>query len=132
MIIDRERQVFYTWKKDKMYVSRYNQLDVVNISNILYLRVYGVNESNNLKSYFFAPRINNFIDPITNKSYFLTFISKYLLQGRESVSSVDFKRWLPLFLGRKREKPTDWEYQMATILTELDRLGPPDILESDL
>ncbi|WP_046335763.1 hypothetical protein [Xenorhabdus bovienii] len=52
-------------------------------------------------------------------------MSKYLLQGKEAVSSVDFKRQERLPWFRKQIKPADWETQITAIVAELDRLGPP-------
>ncbi|MBD2784792.1 hypothetical protein ID858_10915, partial [Xenorhabdus sp. DI] len=71
------------------------------------------------------PRIPNLIDNIISKKYLLAFVVKYLMQGKESVSSVDFKRHSSIFFSRKNSKPTDWETQVTAILAELDRLGPP-------
>ncbi|MCC8366871.1 hypothetical protein J8V57_11335 [Xenorhabdus sp. PB61.4] len=124
-VIDREKQLFYTWRKGIMYVARYSQVDVVNIHNIMYLRVYGFDKKNKLRIYSFAPRIPNLIDDVISKKYLLAFMAKYLIQGKESVSSVDFKRQSSIFTLCKNSKPTDWEQQISAILAELDRLGPP-------
>ncbi|MBD1228682.1 hypothetical protein [Xenorhabdus griffiniae] len=58
-------------------------------------------------------------------------MSKYLLQGKDAVSSVDFKRRDRLPWLRKQVKPTDWEQQISAILAELDRSGVPDITLSE-
>ncbi|MDC9614603.1 hypothetical protein PSI19_12140 [Xenorhabdus khoisanae] len=123
-IIDHERQLFYTWKKGKVYVSRYKELDVAFTNNILHFKCYGLNEKNGLTYQFFIPYFSLF-NSDEDKMYILTFMSKYLLQGKEAVSSVDFKRQERLPWFRKQRKPTDWEQQISAILAELDRLGPP-------
>ncbi|CDH20488.1 conserved hypothetical protein [Xenorhabdus bovienii str. kraussei Quebec] len=125
LVIDRKKQLFYTWRKGRMYVARYSQVDVVNLYDVLYLRVYGFDKNNKLMIYAFEPRIPNLIDDIISKKYLLAFVAKYLIQGKESVSSVDFKRQLSIFSLCKNPKPTDWETQITAILAELDRLGPP-------
>ncbi|WP_145956963.1 hypothetical protein, partial [Xenorhabdus miraniensis] len=40
LVIDREKQLFYTWRKGRMYVARYSQVDVVNLYDVLYFRAY--------------------------------------------------------------------------------------------
>ncbi|PHM44502.1 hypothetical protein Xmir_04392 [Xenorhabdus miraniensis] len=108
-----------------MYVARYSQVDVVNLYDVLYFRAYGFDKNNKLMIYDFEPRIPNLIDDIISKKYLLAFMAKYLIQGKESVSSVDFKRQSSIFSLRKNSKPADWEQQISAILAELDRLGPP-------
>ncbi|MDC9622294.1 hypothetical protein PSI22_11780 [Xenorhabdus sp. XENO-7] len=123
-IIDHERQLFYTWKKGKVYVSRYKELGVAFANNILHFKCYGLNEKNELTYQFFIPYLSLF-NSDEDKVYIFAFMSKYLLQGKEAVSSVDFKRQERLPWFRKQIKPTDWETQITAILAELDRLGPP-------
>ncbi|MBC8951848.1 hypothetical protein [Xenorhabdus sp. PB62.4] len=125
LVIDREKQLFYTWRKGRMYVARYSQVDVVNLYDVLYLRVYGFDKNNKLMIYAFEPRIPNLIDDIISKKYLLAFMAKYLIQGKESVSLVNFKRQSSIFPSRKNPKPANWETQITAILAELDRLGPP-------
>ncbi|MDE1475636.1 hypothetical protein [Xenorhabdus bovienii] len=123
-IIDHERRLFYTWKKGKVYVSRYKELGVAFANNILHFKCYGLNEKNELTYQFFIPYLSLF-NSDEDKIYILAFMSKYLLQGKEAVSSVDFKRQDRLPWFRKQIKPTDLETQITAILAELDRLGPP-------
>ncbi|CBJ79707.1 hypothetical protein XBJ1_0563 [Xenorhabdus bovienii SS-2004] len=123
-IIDHERQLFYTWKKGKVYVSRYKELGVAFANNILHFKCYGLNEKNELTYQFFIPYLSLF-NSDEDKIYILAFMSKYLLQGKEAVSSVDFKRQEQLPWFRKQIKPADWETQITAILAELDRFWPP-------
>ncbi|MDC9587819.1 hypothetical protein PSI23_00420 [Xenorhabdus sp. XENO-10] len=125
LVIDREKQLFYTWRKGRMYVARYSQVDVVHLYDVLYLRVYGFDKNNKLIIYAFEPRIPNLIDDIISKKYLLAFMAKYLIQGKESISSVDFERRPLIFPLCKNPKPADWETQITAILAELDRFGPP-------
>ncbi|WP_145956950.1 hypothetical protein, partial [Xenorhabdus miraniensis] len=105
LVIDREKQLFYTWRKGRMYVARYSQVDVVNLYDVLYFRAYGFDKNNKLMIYDFEPRIPNLIDDIISKKYLLAFMAKYLIQGKESVSSVDFERQSSIFSLRKNSKP---------------------------
>ncbi|PHM61632.1 hypothetical protein [Xenorhabdus ishibashii] len=134
-VIDREKQIFYTWTKGKMYVARYTQLEAVHYKNILLLRTYGFDENNNLFIHTFRPRIPNIHNSWIGKAYLLTFMAKYLIQGKEAVSSVDFQRqrtlFASLFILRQEPKPTDWESQIEDILLELDKIMPPDISQED-
>ncbi|OTA17964.1 hypothetical protein Xvie_00642 [Xenorhabdus vietnamensis] len=134
-VIDREKQIFYTWAKGKMYVARYTQLEAVHYKNILLLRTYGFDENNNLFIHTFRPRIPNIHSSWIGKAYLLTFMAKYLIQGKEVVSSVDFQRqrtlFASLFILRQEPKPTDWESQIEDILAELDKIMPPDTLQNE-
>ncbi|WP_243465113.1 hypothetical protein [Photorhabdus temperata] len=51
---------------------------------------------------------------------------KFLLNGKEAVSKVDYKRRGPLIWWSKDKRPADLDAQIPLILAELDRLGPPD------
>ncbi|PHM48523.1 hypothetical protein [Xenorhabdus miraniensis] len=130
-VIDREKKIFYTWAKGKMYIARYTQLEAVHYKNVLLLRTYGFDENNNLLIHTFRPRIPNIHNERIGKAYLLTFIAKYLIQGKEAVSSVDFQRqrtlFASLFILRQEPKPTDWESQIEDILVELDKIMPPNI-----
>ncbi|OTA21353.1 hypothetical protein Xbed_00582 [Xenorhabdus beddingii] len=125
LVIDREKQLFYSWRRGKMYVARYSQVDIVNLHDILYLRVYGFDKNNKLMIYDFELEIPHLPDDIVSKKYLLAFMAKYLIKGKGSVSSVDFERRPHLFPLCKNPKPADWEAQITAILAELDRLGPP-------
>ncbi|WP_340619000.1 hypothetical protein [Xenorhabdus entomophaga] len=125
LVIDRKKQLFYTWRNGKMYVARYSQVNAIHLYDILYLRVYGLNESNKLVIYAFEPETPYLPNDIISKKYLLAFMAKYLIQGKKSVSSVDFERRPLIFPLRKNPKPADWETQITAILAELDRLGPP-------
>ncbi|MCP9268619.1 hypothetical protein M5U04_11060 [Xenorhabdus sp. XENO-1] len=65
----------------------------------------------------------------------MTFIAKYLIQGKETVSSVDFQRqrtlFSSLFVLRQEPKPTDWESQIEDILVKLDKIMPPNVSQAE-
>ncbi|OTA21347.1 hypothetical protein Xbed_00576 [Xenorhabdus beddingii] len=126
-IIDRKKKIFYSWRKGRVYVSRYSELGIINKNNIIRFEVYGLNKENKLMSCFFVPSIS-MLNSIEYNNFMLKFMSKYLLQGKESVSSVDFKRREILPWLRKDLRPEDWESQISAILAELDRLGPPGMM----
>ncbi|MCT8345490.1 hypothetical protein LG003_22325 [Photorhabdus kleinii] len=130
LIIDRERQIFYTWYKGKAYAARYPQLGMVEKTNILYLKVYGLDENNNLIGRGFIPNITSYtfaaLSSGNDKGLAVAFMVKFLLNGKEAVSKVDYKRREPLIWWSKDKRPADLEAQIPLILAELDRLGPPD------
>ncbi|MBD2783999.1 hypothetical protein ID858_05060 [Xenorhabdus sp. DI] len=130
-VIDREKKIFYTWAKGNMYVARYTQLEAVHYKNVLLLRTYSFDEDNNLLIHNFSPRIPNIHSFYIGKAYLLTFMAKYLIQGKSAVSSVNFQRQRMLisllFTLRQEPKPTDWESQIEEILVELDKIMPPEI-----
>ncbi|MBS9441561.1 hypothetical protein [Photorhabdus heterorhabditis] len=130
LIIDRERQIFYTWYKGKAYTARYPQLGMLEKTNILYLKVYGLDENNNLIERVFIPNVSSytfaFLSSGNDKALAVAFMVKFLLNGKEAVSKVDYKRRGPLIWWSKDKRPADLDEQIPLILAELDRLGPPD------
>ncbi|WP_099124435.1 hypothetical protein [Xenorhabdus stockiae] len=117
-----------------MYVARYEEIGIIHSSNILYLKLYGLDESNNLISHIFVPSVSMLsfaqMSSESEKLYMLKFISMYLLKGKSSVSSVDFKKQASLLWQRKNPKPINWEFQSKNILAELDKFGPLGVLVS--
>ncbi|MBS9436101.1 hypothetical protein EAE91_02575 [Photorhabdus noenieputensis] len=130
LIIDRERQIFYTWYKGKAYAARYPQVGMAEKTNILFLKVYGLDENNQLIGRGFIPNVSSysfaFLSSGNDKGLALAFMVKFLLNGKEAVSKVDYKRREPLIWWSKDKRPADLEAQIPLILAELDRLGPPD------
>ncbi|QXF35798.1 hypothetical protein CE143_23345 [Photorhabdus luminescens] len=130
LIIDRDRQIFYTWYKGKAYAARYPQVGMAEKTNILFLKVYGLDENNNLVGRGFIPNVSSytfaFLSSGNDKALAVAFMVKFLLNGKEAVSKVDYKRREPLIWWSKDKRPTDLEVQIPLILAELDRLGPPD------
>ncbi|MBD2779526.1 hypothetical protein [Xenorhabdus szentirmaii] len=130
-IIDRKRQIFYTWHKGKVYAANYSQLEVYNSAGNLGLKTCGYDKNNNLISYFYSPKFPGFFDKRVGKDYLLAFVAKYFLQGKGAVSSVDYKRRKPFFRLREEPKPVDWELQVEKILAEVERLRSHNISVSD-
>ncbi|MCC8457582.1 hypothetical protein [Photorhabdus aegyptia] len=130
LIIDRERQIFYTWYKGKVYAARYPQVGMAEKTNILFLKVYGLDENNQLIGRGFIPNVSSysfaFLSSGNDKGLAVAFMVKFLLNGKEAVSKVDYKRREPLIWWSKDKRPADLEAQIPLILAELDRLGPPD------
>ncbi|MBS9430919.1 hypothetical protein, partial [Photorhabdus akhurstii] len=129
LIIDRDRQIFYTWYKGKAYAARYPQVGMAEKTNILFLKVYGLDENNNLVGRGFIPNVSSysfaFLSSGNDKALAVAFMVKFLLNGKEAVSKVDYKRREPLIWWSKDKRPADLEAQIPLILAELDRLGPP-------
>ncbi|PQQ28295.1 hypothetical protein [Photorhabdus hindustanensis] len=130
LIIDREQQIFYTWYKGKAYAARYPQVGMAEKTNIMFLKVYGLDENNQLIGRGFIPNVSSysfaFLSSGNDKGLALAFMVKFLLNGKEAVSKVDYKRREPLIWWSKDKRPADLEAQIPLILAELDRLGPPD------
>ncbi|MBS9436094.1 hypothetical protein EAE91_02540 [Photorhabdus noenieputensis] len=130
LIIDRERQIFYTWYKGKAYAARYPQVGMGEKTNIFYLKVYGLDENNQLIGRGFIPNVSSysfaFLSSGNDKALAVAFMVKFLLNGKEAVSKVDYKRREPLIWWSKDKRPADLDAQIPLILAELDRLGPPD------
>ncbi|KGM27944.1 hypothetical protein KS18_11070 [Photorhabdus luminescens] len=130
LIIDRKRQIFYTWYKGKAYAARYPQVGMAEKTNIMFLKVYGLDENNQLIGRGFIPNVSSysfaFLSSGNDKGLALAFMVKFLLNGKEAVSKVDYKRHEPLIWWSKDKRPADLDAQIPLILAELDRLGPPD------
>ncbi|EQB97885.1 hypothetical protein QPK14_07665 [Photorhabdus temperata subsp. temperata] len=99
-------------------------------SNILYLKVYGLDENNQLIGRGFIPNVSSYTFALlssgNDKALAVAFMVKFLLNGKEAVSKVDYKRRGPLIWWSKDKRPADLDAQIPLILAELDRPGPPD------
>ncbi|MBS9430921.1 hypothetical protein [Photorhabdus akhurstii] len=130
LIIDREQQIFYTWYKGKAYAARYPQVGMGEKTNIFFLKVYGLDENNQLIGRGFIPNVSSysfaFLSSGNDKALAVAFMVKFLLNGKEAVSKVDYKRRGSLIWWSKDKRPADLDAQIPLILAELDRLGPPD------
>ncbi|KGM27943.1 hypothetical protein KS18_11065 [Photorhabdus luminescens] len=109
LIIDRDRQIFYTWYKGKAYAARYPQVGMAEKTNILFLKVYGLDENNNLVGRGFIPNVSSytfaFLSSGNDKALAVAFMVKFLLNGKEAVSKVDYKRREPLIWWSKDKRP---------------------------
>ncbi|MCW7547292.1 hypothetical protein OO184_04870 [Photorhabdus sp. APURE] len=88
LIIDRERQIFYTWYKGKAYAARYPQVGMAEKTNIFFLKVYGLDENNNLIGRGFIPNVSSysfaFLSSGNDKALAVAFMVKFLLKGKEA------------------------------------------------
>ncbi|PHM64359.1 hypothetical protein Xsto_03116 [Xenorhabdus stockiae] len=130
IFIDRERQLFFSWYKGKVYAARYsqvgvsNQTDPMKIIHLMGLAMYTLDENNTLARRAFQMCLS--YDSILGFNTKLrqdeahAFIIKYLIQGKDAVAATDYKRFPALFLF-KDKKPADFNEQLEHILAELDK-----------
>ncbi|WP_340616205.1 hypothetical protein [Xenorhabdus entomophaga] len=128
--IDRDRQLFFSWHKGKVYAARYsqagisNQTDPMKIVHLMGLALYTLDDNNTLARRAFQMCLSygslwGFNTKLRQDEAH-AFIVKYLVLGKDAVAATDYKRFPALFLF-KDKKPTDFEEQLERILTELDQ-----------
>ncbi|WP_340609812.1 hypothetical protein [Xenorhabdus bharatensis] len=130
IFIDRERQLFFSWYKGKVYAARYsqvgvsNQTDPMKIIHLMGLAMYTLDENNTLTRRAFQMCLSygsilGFNTKLRQDEAH-AFIVKYLIQGKDAVAATDYKRFPALFLF-KDKKPADFNEQLEHILAELDK-----------
>ncbi|MDC9614673.1 hypothetical protein PSI19_12515 [Xenorhabdus khoisanae] len=140
LFIDRDRQLFFSWHKGKVYAARYsqvgisNQTDPMKIVHLMGLALYTLDDNNTLARRAFQMCLSygslwGFNTKLRQDEAH-AFIVKYLVQGKDAVAATDYKRFPALFLF-KDKKPTDFEEQLERILTELDQRDSEKINNTD-
>ncbi|PHM59841.1 hypothetical protein [Xenorhabdus sp. KK7.4] len=135
IFIDRERQLFFSWYKGKVYAARYsqvgvsNQTDPMKIIHLMGLAMYTLDENNTLARRAFQMCLSygsilGFNTKLRQDEAH-AFIVKYLIQGKDAVAATDYKRFPALFLF-KDKKPADFNEQLEHILAELDKRDAKD------
>ncbi|WP_426575776.1 hypothetical protein ACP179_13655 [Xenorhabdus stockiae] len=135
IFIDRERQLFFSWYKGKVYAARYsqvgvsNQTDPMKIIHLMGLAMYTLDENNTLARRAFQMCLSygsilGFNTKLRQDEAY-AFIVKYLIQGKDAVAATDYKRFPALFLF-KDKKPADFNEQLEHILAELDKRDARD------
>ncbi|MEQ1963935.1 hypothetical protein ABLB69_12345 [Xenorhabdus khoisanae] len=140
LFIDRNRQLFFSWHKGKVYAARYsqvgisNQTDPMKIVHLMGLALYTLDDNNTLARRAFQMCLSygslwGFNTKLRQDEAH-AFIVKYLVLGKDAVAATDYKRFPALFLF-KDKKPTDFEEQLERILTELDQRDSEKINNTD-
>jgi hypothetical protein len=129
IFIDRNRQLFFSWFKGKVYAAHYSQAGISyqagpgKITQIMGLAMYTLNSDNILthRSFQLCLTYLSFwgFNSKLQQDEAHAFIVKYLIQGKDAVAATDYKRFPALFLF-KDKKPADFDQQMAKILSALD------------
>ncbi|PHM50797.1 hypothetical protein [Xenorhabdus miraniensis] len=130
LFIDRNRQLFFSWYKGKVYAARYsqvgisNQTDPMKIVHLMGLALYTLDDNNTLARRAFQMCLSygslwGFNTKLRQDEAH-AFIVKYLVQGKDAVAATDYKRFPALFL-RKDKKPADFDDQLEHILAALDK-----------
>ncbi|MEQ1963934.1 hypothetical protein ABLB69_12340 [Xenorhabdus khoisanae] len=130
LFIDRNRQLFFSWYKGKVYAARYSQVGISNqtepmkIVHLMGLALYTLDDNNTLARRVFQMFLSygslwGFNTKLRQDEAH-AFIVKYLVQGKDSVAATDYKRFPALFL-LKDKKPTDFDQQLERILAALDK-----------
>ncbi|CDH22272.1 hypothetical protein [Xenorhabdus bovienii] len=130
LFIDREKQLFFSWYKGKVYAARYSQVGVsylagpAKIVQLMGLAMYTLDGDNALARRAFQMCLSYGsiwgFNTKFRQDEAHTFIVKYLLQGKDAVAATDYKRFPALFL-RRDKKPADFDEQLEHILAALDK-----------
>ncbi|PHM37307.1 hypothetical protein [Xenorhabdus innexi] len=130
IFIDRNRQLFFSWYKGKVYAARYSQVGISyqagpgKITQVMGLAMYTLNNDNSLiyKPFQLCLAYLSFwgFNSKLQQDEAHAFIIKYLIKGKDAVAATDYKRFPALFLF-KDKKPVNFDEQMERILMELDK-----------
>ncbi|KMJ45003.1 hypothetical protein AB204_11335 [Xenorhabdus khoisanae] len=126
IVIDRQRKLIYSWRWAQVYAAYYPQVKISGQAEPSGLTLYGVTHRKERVSHNF--RLHNAdisLFGLKNKvaqTDIHAFIVKYLIEGKQAVSEIDFKRGSSL-LWRTRNRPFDFDKQLASVLEELKKLN---------
>ncbi|MCG3471116.1 hypothetical protein L7750_12135 [Xenorhabdus bovienii] len=126
IVIDRHRRLIYSWRWAQIYAAYYPQVKISGQAEPSGLTLYGVTPRKELTSHDFRLHDADIsLWGVKNKvtqTDIHAFIVKYLIEGKQAVSEIDFKLGRSL-LWRTRSRPFDFDKQLASVLEALEKLN---------
>nr|ELR5111004.1 hypothetical protein [Providencia stuartii] len=135
LVLDRKRNLLYTWENKKVYVARYEDAGYVAPSNNLFIKLFTFNtDKNRLDTILFQPNASVHSSLFLSEEYennaFISFINAYMQKGREAITDHDFESEPLKFYFGSYEPPVDVDEQIARTLNQLDKEKPVDAQHS--
>lgn len=129
LVLDRKRNLLYTWENKKVYVARYEDAGYAAPSNNLFIKLFTFNtDKNRLDTILFQPNASVHSSLFLSEEYennaFISFINAYMQKGREAITDHDFESEPLKFYFGSYEPPVDVDAQIETILNQLDKEKP--------
>ena len=126
LVLDRKRQILYTWENNKVYMARYKDAGYATLNNNLFIKLFSFNtEKNILDTILFQPNASDHSSLFLSEKYennaFISFINTYMQKGRDAITDHDFEcEPLTLYFGGYNP-PADADSQIANTLGMLDK-----------
>ncbi|HIE4547757.1 hypothetical protein ACSNKO_13730 [Proteus mirabilis] len=126
LVFNRERNLVYTWRKNKVFIARYPEIGIGKIGKTLTFQLFGLDKSKQtLVSELFFPNVYVYSVYNTSTDYhdqrFINFINTYMREGRDAIIPFDYHRKKPKVYFGKNPPPADFEQQVEQILAKLDQ-----------
>ncbi|EOD2823432.1 hypothetical protein ACJLWH_004420, partial [Providencia stuartii] len=95
LVLDRKRNLLYTWENKKVYVARYEDAGYAAPSNNLFIKLFTFNsDKNRLETILFQPNASVHSSLFLSEEYennaFISFINAYMQKGRDAITDHDF------------------------------------------
>ncbi|MDH0356055.1 hypothetical protein [Morganella sp. GD04133] len=126
LVLDRKRQILYTWENNKVYMARYKDSGYATPNNNLFIKLFSFNtEKNRLDTILFQPNASDHSSLFLSEKYennaFISFINTYMQKGRDAITDHDFEcEPLTLYFG-SYSPPADADSQIANTVGMLDK-----------
>ncbi|HGY3147558.1 TPA: hypothetical protein ACNVU4_001600 [Morganella morganii] len=126
LVLDRKRQILYTWENNKVYMARYKDAGYATPNNNLFIKLFSFNtEKNRLDTILFQPNASDHSSLFLSEKYennaFISFINAYMQKGRDAITDHDFEcEPLTLYFGGYNP-PADADSQIENTLGMLDK-----------
>ncbi|WP_140179273.1 hypothetical protein [Providencia stuartii] len=135
LVLDRKRNLLYTWENKKVYVARYEDAGYAASSNNLFIKLFTFNtDKNRLDTILFQPNASVHSSLFLSEEYennaLISFINAYMQKGREAITDHDFESEPLKFYFGSYEPPVDVDEQIARTLNQLDKEKPVDAQHS--
>ncbi|HBH7054301.1 TPA: hypothetical protein KV183_003800 [Morganella morganii] len=126
LVLDRKRQILYTWENNKVYMARYKDAGYATPNNNVFIKLFSFNtEKNRLDTILFQPNASDHSSLFLSEKYennaFISFINTYMQKGRDAITDHNFEcEPLTLYFG-SYNPPADADSQIANTVGMLDK-----------
>ena len=125
LVADRKRGILYSYVDGIVMAVRYEDAQFGFAGRMLAFKLFYIHpETGKLGTHIYRPNVSfytGFLMSTDTENYrFITFLNKYMKEGRDAVSSVDYQARDPLFCFAKNSRPDNFEQQVTQILAKLD------------
>lgn len=126
LVADRKRGILYSYVDGIVMAVRYEDAQFGFAGRMLAFKLFYIHpETGKLGTHIYRPNVSfytGFLMSTDTENYrFITFLNKYMKEGRDAVSSVDYQARDPLFCFAKNPLPDNFEQQVTQILAKLDK-----------
>ena len=117
LIFDREHRIVYTWRKGRVWAQYYDELVYYTSHISLDFLLYTFTTKNEFKykTFVVTPSGNPFYNSPTQYRQIMTYVTRYMENGREDVANREWSGRRGWYLFNDK-KPDDFEEQLQTIL----------------